>query len=96
MKHLLPLLATAVLVAAVVLHHLITTPADATSTPAVMAVEPHVMPPLQRLAPVDRQITITVGQPIPPGLPPWSKPLATLREPPAPQGTTVPVVPLIR
>jgi len=87
------ILGAAVLVAALVLSHLAnlvtsSSLAQKTATPSTAAGATMV-----RVQAVERTISVEAGKPIAAGLPPWTKRLATLRTPPSPEGTAVPVVP---
>jgi hypothetical protein len=86
-------LGAAVLVAALVLAHLanlVASDAPATTTATTPGRTGATM---ARVQPIERTITVEPGKPIAAGLPPWTKRLATLRTPPPPDGTAVPVVP---
>lgn len=92
MSRTIIVLGAAVLVAALVLAHLANLVAS--DAPATTATTPGTTgATMARVQPIERSITVEPGKPIAAGLPPWTKRLATLRTPPPPEGTAVPVVP---
>ena len=91
MSRTIIILGAAVLVAALVLAHL--AHLVASDAPATTATAPGATgATMVRVQPIERTITVEPGKPIAAGLPPWTKRLATLRTPPPPDGTAVPVV----
>jgi hypothetical protein len=82
----------AVLAAAIVLVKLLALPSDAVA-PVPGSATSGTTAPLVRATAVTSRIIVVPSQPIAPGLPPWVTTLPTLRQPPPPEGTAVPVVP---